>query len=92
MDQKKEIKMIFSACPYCDESQVFGWEAGMPGGWFPSRCHKCDGVMWVEATSFGGETITHETFKKEIMRPGDEDMIEEAFKEAINHSNVVYDE
>ena len=83
--------MIFSECPYCNEPQVFGWECGDPNGWFPSKCHKCNEVMWVEATSFDGETISHEEFKKTIMQPGDETAIEDAKTEATNQSNVVYD-
>jgi hypothetical protein len=83
--------MIFSECPYCDEPQVFGWEVGDPNGWFPSRCYKCNEVMWVEATSFGGETITHEDFKVKIMHPGDEERVEDAKNNAENLSNVVYD-
>lgn len=83
--------MIFSECPYCEDPQVFGYEAGDQTGFFPSKCHKCGNVMWVEATSFGGQTRTHEDFKNEIMRPGDEEEIEKAALEAVNQSNVVHD-
>ena len=86
--------MIFSSCPYCDETQVFGWECGDPGGWFPSRCPKCAKVMWVEATSLGGETLTHEEFLSKIVvqHPGTEAEVEEARATAKVQSTVVYHE
>lgn len=83
--------MIFTECPYCDEPQAFCHEAGDPTGFFPSRCYKCNNVMWVEATCIGGKTRTHDDFKKEIMEKDDESAIEQAMIEAENHSCVVYD-
>ena len=83
--------MIFTECPYCDEPQSFGWECGDPNGYFPSKCHKCGKVMWVEATSLGGVTMSHEDFKKDIMKAGDEKEVEDAAKDAVNQSCVVYD-
>ena len=84
--------MIFTNCPYCSEPQTFGWKSGDPGGWFPSRCYKCNEVMWVEATSFSGETISHEDFMQKIMKPGDDEMIEDAKATAENLSGVIYDD
>lgn len=84
--------MIFTSCPYCNEEQTFGWESGDPDGWFPSRCYKCNEVMWVEATSLFGETISHEDFMQKIMKPGDEEMVEEAKVNAENLSCVIYDD
>ena len=49
--------MIFTECPNCNEPQVFGYEAGDQTGWIPSKCCKCNEVMWVEMTSLGGETL-----------------------------------
>lgn len=83
--------MIYTECPYCDEPQAFGWESGMQTGYFPSKCPKCEEVMWVEATSIGGQCRTHEDFKAEIMETGDEEEIERAKETAIVHSNVVYE-
>ena len=83
--------MIFTECPYCDETQSFGWESGMQNGYFPSKCPKCEEVMWVEATSIGGATRTHEDFKKEIMRPGDEEEVEQAKVNAKVQSSIVYE-
>lgn len=82
--------MIFVECPYCDEQQAFGWECGMPTGYFPSKCPKCNNVMWVEATSIGGTTRTHGDFREEIMKDGDEKEIEEAKRNAKVHSNIIY--
>lgn len=90
-NNKKEYKMIFTECPYCSESQVFGWESSMPTGWFPSKCHECKNVMWVQATSICGETITSEEFKVKIMQFGDEDKIDQAIKNAENLSTIVYE-
>ena len=84
--------MIFTECPYCEEPQAFAWECGDGSGWFPSRCHECEKVMWVEATSLGGYTISHEAFCNEVMRDGDEEKIQQASDSAICHSTVVYDE
>jgi hypothetical protein len=74
--------MITTECPYCDEPQMIGWESGDPTGYFPNRCNKCQKVMWVEATSFGGETCSHEDFLKEICRPGDEEKVNTAAENA----------
>ncbi len=84
--------MIFSDCPYCNEPQVFGWECGMSTGYFPSRCPKCKKVMWVKATSFDGETITHEDFKVTVMKEGDEEAVDKAAAEVEVFSNVIYKE
>lgn len=84
--------MIFTSCPYCSEEQTFSWESGDPVGWFPSRCYKCNEVMWVEAASIFWETISHKEFMQKIMRPGDDEMIEEAKDNAENLSGVVYDD
>ena len=83
--------MILTECPYCDEPQTFEWENGMQAGYFPSKCPKCEEVMWVEACSIGGETRTHEDFKKEIMKPGDEEEVEQAKENAEVHSGINYD-
>ncbi len=64
--------MIFTACPSCNEPQCLSWESGDPIGWFPSRCGSCNVIMWTEATSLGGRTLSHEAFKSEIMQPGDD--------------------
>jgi hypothetical protein len=48
--------------------------------------------MWVEATTLGGETRTHEDFKAEIMKEGDEERVDGMASEAVNHSTVIYDE
>lgn len=84
--------MIITECPYCDALQLFGWECGDTNGYFPSKCTKCGKVMWVETTSFGGFTRTHENFKKEIMKDGDEERVDDAAKNTTNQSFVVYDE
>lgn len=83
--------MIFTECPTCDEDQAFGWETGMSTGYFPSKCHKCDNVMWVEATSIGGTTLSHEDFKKDIAKEEDFKEIDNAASKAPNHSNIVYE-
>ena len=83
--------MILTKCPYCEETQIFDWECGDPNGYFPSKCHDCGKVMWVEATSAGGATMSHEDFKKYIMEDGDEEEIENAAKIAVNQSCVVYE-
>jgi len=83
--------MIFTECPYCDEPQTFGWESDMSGGFFSSKCPKCENVMWVEATSIEGTTRTHEDFKKEIMKPVDEDEVDQAKEEAEIHSDIIYE-
>ena len=70
--------MIFTDCPYCNEIQSLGWECGDHVGYFPNKCHKCGKVMWVEATSFGGTCRTHENFKLEIMRKGDDKIVDDA--------------
>lgn len=49
-------------------------------------------VMWVEATSLFGETISHEYFMQKIMKPGDDEMIEEAKANAENLSGVTYND
>ncbi len=82
--------MIFTECPTCDEPQSFAWEAGDPTGYFPSKCPKCGKVMWIEATSMGGQTLSHDDFKKQIMQPGDEGKVEKAAQHAPIHSTVVY--
>lgn len=76
--------MIFTNCPYCNEPQTLGWEPGDGGGFgfFPSRCSKCKEVMWVEAVSVGGFTLSCEDFKRQIMEIGDEEKIRIATKEA----------
>lgn len=70
--------MIITKCPYCDEPKVVCWECGDPSGWFPVRCEKCKKVMWIEATSMDGETLTHEEFLEDVCHPGDEDRVNEA--------------
>ncbi len=64
--------MIFTECPYCDEPQCFGWEAGDHSGFFPSKCSECGKVMWVEGTSIGGVTRGHGDFIVECVTSGDE--------------------
>jgi hypothetical protein len=83
--------MIFTECPYCDKPQAFAWGSGDPTGYFPSRCRNCGGVMWVETTSFGGVTRTTESFKKEVMRPGDEQAIDAAVAQAGDQCSIVKD-
>ena len=78
--------MIFTSCPYCDHSQVFGYEAGDRTGYIPSRCRSCNNVMWVELISFGGETRSHEDFKEQIMIKGDESKVEQAALNAVDES------
>lgn len=80
--------MIFTECPTCDEPQLFGWENGMQSGWFPSVCRKCKSVMWVQATSIGGITLDKEDFRKNVMKPGDEDKIRELEERAIDLNNI----
>lgn len=84
--------MIFTACPYCDESQAFPWEAGNPRGWFASRCPRCGKVMWFEGTPFGGTTITHEDFVANQIKPGDEALVEKIRQAAGIQSTIVYAE
>ncbi len=84
--------MLITDCPYCNEPQVFNWEAEDQGGWFPSKCYKCKNVMWVEATVSGGETLSHEEFRQEIMQPEHEKHIEYAKHTAENQSAIVYDD
>lgn len=74
--------MIFTDCPYCNEPQAFGWDAGDPTGHFPSKCQKCGKVMWVEATALGGETISHENFMASVMKAGDEEKVRKVAQEA----------
>ena len=83
--------MIFTECPNCNEPQVFGYEAGDQTGWIPSKCCKCNEVMWVEMTSLGGETLSHSEFKRTIALVEDFGAIDEAAKTAENFSNVVYE-
>jgi hypothetical protein len=88
------MKMIFSECPYCNEPQVFGWEAGDLSGWFPSKCSKCKKVMWVKGTSFDSETVKHAQFKeiaKNLTQVYDENRIEMMASEAAILSQVIYD-
>jgi hypothetical protein len=80
--------MIFTGCPTCDAAQAFCWETSDPGGWSVSRCRECGNPMWYHRTSFAGETLDHETFKKQIMRPGDEAEIEYAARNAEDHSTI----
>ena len=80
--------MIFTACPYCDAPQSFGYETGDPTGYFPSKCGHCGNVMWVHATSIGGQTRTHESFKAEIMHPGDEAEIDAAANAAEDYNCI----
>ena len=47
--------------------------------------------MWVEATVSGGETLSHEEFRQEIMQPEHEKHIEYARHNAENQSAIVYD-
>ena len=77
--------MIFTNCPYCDEPQTFGYEAGYFVGYVPSKCHECGNVMWVEMISCDGETQTHENFKKGMMKKSDE-----YAARATNLSGVIY--
>ena len=74
--------MIFTECPYCDNNVTVGYECGMPMGFLPLRCSECSEVMWIELTSMGGKTRTHDCCKDEIMREGDEEAVEAGAKNA----------
>lgn len=87
--------MIITNCPYCNESQTFGWEDGDQKGYFASRCYICKEVMWVEATPLGRTTYSHEDFKEMINKklPYNDDLRLELMKaEAVCLSGVIYDE
>lgn len=38
--------------------------------------------MWVELTAFFGQTLSHEHFKKTVMDPGDDDIVDEGARNA----------
>ena len=61
--------MIFCNCPHCDKSKVVEWEAGDGHTFIPFVCDECSEVYWVELASIGGETRSHDSFKKEIVEP-----------------------
>lgn len=63
--------MILTACPACDTSVWFDWNASVGPGWFAAVCESCQKVMWVESTSLAGVTIDSEDFFARICRPED---------------------
>ena len=53
--------MIFTECPYCNESRCFNYDPKWGGHWVSNLCRDCGKVMWFNNTCApGGQTITHE--------------------------------
>lgn len=57
--------MIFTECPTCNELITYPYECGDEGhgAHGPWLCEKCNEICWVERTSLGGTTFSHEDFK-----------------------------
>lgn len=57
--------MIFTSCPYCDETKTYPYETGdeSVGAFDRQPCDKCGKYMFIERLSFG-ETLSEEEFWK----------------------------
>ena len=82
--------MIFTSCPYCNEPQAFEWNGKNVGEavYFPSRCSKCDKVMWVQATTIAGTCITHDQFITRLVKIKDLPKVEKLYDKATNLSGI----
>lgn len=71
--------MIITSCPYCDNSIMTPYESG--ASYKAEKCDECKKVFWVQMTTIGGETVSHEHFKENIVPKQDWDKVDEIAKD-----------
>lgn len=77
--------MILTCCPYCKGPLMIEYDYSCGYGFLSNKCNSCNEVMWIEWTTVGGHTLSHEEFiKRKDVDQEEADKIKQQVKNYID--------